>query len=175
VKTGSSASAAGAAVVVGGPVLTVHQREAVRPAAPRVERGTGMDANLLERFERAVREDGRYAPEAFEMLHRGLELATKMKFGGQADSPRHVSGQELCEALRVLALQLWGPLAREVLRRWNIHRTRDFGEMVYLMIDLGLMGKQESDDISDFDDVYDFAGAFGGYRIRLEQDDAEDA
>lgn len=120
----------------------------------------------LERFERAVRQDGRYAPEAFEFLHRGLELATRLKYGDEPEGgPRHVSGQDLCEALRVLAVQMWGPLAGEVLRRWNIRRTRDFGEMVYLMIELGHMGRQDSDDITDFDDVYKFATAFAGYEI----------
>ncbi|MEW6199225.1 MAG: Minf_1886 family protein [Planctomycetota bacterium] len=133
-----------------------------------------MDMELAEKFEDAVRRDGRYPPEAYEFLHRGLELATRMKHGAPpagstASLQRHVTGQELCDALRVLAIRQWGPLAREVLRRWNIHRTRDFGQMVYLMIDVGLMGKQDSDEISDFDDVYDFAVAFGGYEIPLDQ------
>jgi uncharacterized repeat protein (TIGR04138 family) len=120
----------------------------------------------LERFERTVREDGRYPPEAFEFLHRGLAAATQAKYADAPEGgPRHVSGQDLCEALRVLAREMWGPLAREVLRRWNIHRTRDFGEMVYLMIKLGHMGKQDSDDITDFDQVYDFATTFGRYEI----------
>ena len=128
-----------------------------------------MDAELAERFEQTVRADGRYPREAYEFLHRGLELAARMRHGGRpAAGRRHVSGQDLCEALRLLAQQLWGPLAREVLRRWNIRRTRDFGEMVFLMIDLRLMGKQDSDDISDFDDVYDFDAAFGSYQIALD-------
>lgn len=130
-----------------------------------------MDAELIERFERAVRQDGRYAPEAFEFLHRGLELATQRKHADAGeDTPRHVTGQELSLALADLAQQQWGPLAREVLRRWNIHRTRDFGEMVYLMIELGLMGRQDSDDISDFDDVYDFCEVFDSYSIDPRDD-----
>lgn len=139
-----------------------------------------MDAEFVERFETAVREDGRYAPEAFEFLHRGLELATRIKFGRPTTAPptggtsrpgsvgQHVTGQELAQALRILALQMWGPLAREVLNRWGIRCTRDFGEMVYLMINLKLMGKQDSDDIGDFDDVYDFATAFREYEIPLD-------
>lgn len=130
-----------------------------------------MDRELLERFEQAVRRDGRYPLEAFEFLHRGLELATQQKHG---DAPPgqlcHVTGAELCEALRGLAVERWGPLAREVLRRWNIHRTRDFGEMVYFMIGLKLMGKQDSDQLGDFDNVYRFDQAFGGYEIRLDAD-----
>jgi uncharacterized repeat protein (TIGR04138 family) len=49
-----------------------------------------------------------------------------------------------------------------------VHRTRDFGEMVYLMIEIELMGRQESDSIEDFDDVYDFNTAFADYRIALD-------
>jgi uncharacterized repeat protein (TIGR04138 family) len=129
----------------------------------------GAEAKLLARIERAIRRDGRYAPEAFDFLHRGLERAGRMKHGASVGKkPRHVTGQELCAALRELALEQWGPLAREVLRRWNIRRTRDFGEMVFLMVDLGIMGKQDSDDVADFDDVYDFRAAFGAYRIRLD-------
>ncbi|MBK9119999.1 MAG: hypothetical protein IPM18_10440 [Phycisphaerales bacterium] len=134
-----------------------------------------MKSTLLERFERAIRQDRRYPAEAYEFLHRGLDLATQCKFGEGSDRVgHHVTGQELAEALRILAVRQWGPLAREVLRRWNIHRTRDFGEMVYLMIGIGLMGKQESDDITDFDDVYDFHHAFGHYQIELGPDTADE-
>jgi len=141
-----------------------------------------MNVDLVEKFEQAVRQDGRYPPEAYGFLQRGLELATRIKYGqsgevgrqaAQRGEARHVTGRELCYALRYLAVQTWGALAGEVLRHWHIHRTRDFGEMVYLMIRLGLMGKQESDDISDFDDVYDFAEAFGSYQIRLEGADQQ--
>jgi uncharacterized repeat protein (TIGR04138 family) len=129
-----------------------------------------MNTKLLEQFERVVRADGRYPPEAFEFLQRGLEVAAHARHGpGPSDRGvgHHVTGQELAHGLRILALKSWGPLAREVLRHWNIRRTRDFGEMVYLMIDIGLMGKQDSDDIADFDEVYDFETAFDAYRIDL--------
>lgn len=129
-----------------------------------------MDLEQIDKLEREIRRDGRYPPEAFEFLHHGLELATKRRHGDEpGPQQRHVTGQELCEALRVLAIERWGPLALEVLRRWNIRTTRDFGEMVYLMIRLRMMGKQESDDISDFDNVYDFRQAFGAYQPSLGQ------
>lgn len=128
---------------------------------------------LAQRIERAIRDDGRYPPEAFDFLHRGLELATRLVHGDRPASkkPRHVSGQQLCEALRVLAIESWGPLARDVLARWNIHSTRDFGEMVYLMISHNIMGRQDSDRIEDFDDVYPFSSAFSNYEICLEDPD----
>lgn len=126
-----------------------------------------MDTTEAVRVELEIRKDGRYPPEAFTFLHRGLEAAAGKRHGSRRRrQPRHVTGQELCESLRLLAIELWGPLAPMVLASWNIHNTRDFGEMVYLMVRLGLMGKQDSDTINDFDDVYRFREAFGRYRTR---------
>jgi uncharacterized repeat protein (TIGR04138 family) len=134
-----------------------------------------MDTKTAEQIERAIRQDGRYPPEAYEFLHRGLAHATRAVYGDEApEGPRHVSGQQLCEGLRRLALQTWGPLAPAVLRRWKIRTTRDFGEMVFLLIRLGLMGKQDADQIEDFDDVYDFAEAFDSYEIALDNFDQDE-
>jgi uncharacterized repeat protein (TIGR04138 family) len=134
-----------------------------------------METDPAERFEQAIREDGRYPPAAYEFLHRGLERATRMVYDEQAPGvPQHVSGQQLCEGLRALALESWGPLGQAVLARWNIRTTRDFGEMVFLLIRLGLMGKQESDRIEDFDNVYDFRKAFGTYEIPLDNLEQQD-
>jgi uncharacterized repeat protein (TIGR04138 family) len=128
-----------------------------------------MERRTVDEIEEAIRRDGRYPPEAYQFLHTGLDLAAqrKQERRGRQRRVRHVSGQELCAALRVLATRRWGALAGEVLRRWNIRRTRDFGEMVYLMIDMKIMGRQPTDDIADFDDVYDFAEAFGRYEVKL--------
>jgi len=128
-----------------------------------------MEPDANERIERAIREDGRYPLEAYEFLHRGLEYATRMVHGDEpAEGPRHVSGQQLCEGLRGLALEQWGPLARDVLARWNIRATRDFGEMVYFLINLGMMGRQDSDRLEDFHEVYDFDQAFNSYQISFD-------
>ena len=73
---------------------------------------------------------------------------------------RHLTGQQLCEAARHYALQQYGFLARTVLGTWGIRSTRDFGEIVFNMIDIGQMRKTRRDKREDFDDVYDFEEAF---------------
>jgi len=107
--------------------------------------------------------DGRYPLDAFGFLHGSLGRAVKQVYGEQAESegPHHVSGSQLCAALRDEALQRWGLLAGRVLARWNIHSTLDFGNMVYLLVTNDLMQKTEQDSIEDFRDVYDFDEAFG--------------
>lgn len=131
-----------------------------------------MDAEAVERLERiekAIEADGRYPLDAYEFLNRGLQFATRETYGDQPALPgqaRHVSGRQLCLALRDLSLQTWGPLAHTVLRNWSIRRTRDFGEMVFFLIRLELMGAQPSDRVEDFDNVYDFDEAFGRYEVQ---------
>jgi len=76
------------------------------------------------------------------------------------EAQRHVSGMQLCEGLRDFAIQQYGRLALPMLRRWNIHRTEDFGHIVFAMVEAGLMQAQESDTLHDFDEGFDFEEAF---------------
>lgn len=71
-------------------------------------------------------------------------------------TPRHLTGQELCEAMRVFALEQFGMLAKCVLNSWGIKSTSDIGEIVYNLIRIGEMRKTPSDRREDFDDVFDF-------------------
>ena len=73
---------------------------------------------------------------------------------------RHLTGQQLCEAARRYALQQYGFMARTVLGTWGIHSTRDLGEIVFNMIEIGQMRKTRKDKREDFHDVYDFDEAF---------------
>ncbi|HUT56467.1 MAG TPA: Minf_1886 family protein [Phycisphaerae bacterium] len=116
-------------------------------------------------MERVIRSDGRYPPEAYSLLHEGLSKAVQEIYGDDAQTTgrRHVSGRQLCLAIREMAIERWGLLAKTVLARWNIHSTLDFGNMVYLLIEHDFMRKTEEDSIDDFRDVYDFDKAFGGH------------
>jgi uncharacterized repeat protein (TIGR04138 family) len=74
--------------------------------------------------------------------------------------PRHISGRELAEGVRDLALDRFGPMARTVLEHWGIRATSDVGDIVFLLIDTGILIKQDEDDRRDFADVFDFDDAF---------------
>ena len=88
---------------------------------------------------------------------------------------RHVSGQHLCWGLRNFALQKFGALASAVLNHWNIRRTRDFGEIVFALVDYGFMQKEPHDSPRDFRDVFDFDDAFRkSYRIDLSPPPQDD-
>ncbi|MGC4032462.1 MAG: hypothetical protein QM754_12165 [Tepidisphaeraceae bacterium] len=105
--------------------------------------------------------NGRYAVEAFYFVQKGLAVTAAKVHAGHAKShSRHISGQELAEGLRDIAIERWGLLARTVLSQWGVYNTLDFGRIVYAMIDAGIMGRSDEDRLSDFKDVYDFKTAF---------------
>lgn len=74
--------------------------------------------------------------------------------------PRHISGKELAEGCRDLALQRWGLMAKTVLEYWGINSTRDLGEIVFALVELGVLVKQDDDRIESFEDVFDFSDVF---------------
>ncbi|HEX2166432.1 MAG TPA: Minf_1886 family protein, partial [Longimicrobiales bacterium] len=74
--------------------------------------------------------------------------------------PRHITGREMAEGVRDLALDRFGPMARTVLEHWGIERTSDVGEIVFALVESGVLIKQEEDTRDDFNDVFDFSDAF---------------
>jgi len=111
---------------------------------------------MKKNLEEIARRDGRYHPDAARFVYEGLGYTAKKML----TEPGHISGQVLAEGLRRLALEKWGALAMLVLNSWGVKTTRDFGEIVYMMIDHKWMSAQPTDSIDDFNDVYDFKTAF---------------
>jgi uncharacterized repeat protein (TIGR04138 family) len=128
-------------------------------------------------FVALLKEDRRYKPEAYVLIFEALNYAQQVlgmgaekvsepaASGNPADAPaetseRHVTGQELCEAIRLYALQQYGYMAKTVLNSWGLHSTGDFGEVVFNLIRIGKMRKTPSDTKVDFENIFDFQTAF---------------
>ena len=113
--------------------------------------------------------DKRCAPEAYAFLFDSLDTAIRLAGREQAEgADRHVSGQELLAGLRAHASELFGPLAGEVWRRWGVRESLDWGRIVFLLVDEGLLNRQEQDSIEDFRAGFDFDEAFErSYRPQL--------
>ena len=73
---------------------------------------------------------------------------------------RHITGAELARACRDLALDRYGVMARLVLEHWGIRQTDDIGDIVFALVDLGLLISQANDTRDDFAAVFDFDQAF---------------
>lgn len=112
-------------------------------------------------FKAAVAElsgrDGRYASGAYFFVSAALG-ATAKRLGRSREKDvrrRHVSGRELAEGAADFAREQFGPLAYHVLREWGVETTRDIGDIVFRLIDVGLFSKTEEDSIHDFENVFD--------------------
>ena len=108
-----------------------------------------------ELMARIAPKAGRFHPRAFLFVLAALEHIQQ-----RLPERRHVSGSELAHACRELALEQYGLLARTVLAHWGIVSTGDFGEIVYALIDAGLLVRQDQDRLEDFNRVYAFESAF---------------
>ena len=111
---------------------------------------------MRKNLEKIAKENGKYNTRAIKFVSEGLSYTAKKV----ADEPKHVSGQILCEGLRKLALEKWGPLSVLVLNSWGVKTTRDFGEIEWLMISHNHMSAHPTDSIDDFNNVYDFKTTF---------------
>jgi len=116
---------------------------------------------MKKSIKETVKEDGRYAPAAIKFVYEGLGYVIgKLTDQSEPSQPRHISGAELCEGLRWKAIDKWGRLAKVVLNEWGVKTTRDFGQIVFLLIEHKWMSAQPTDSINDFNDVYDFQTVF---------------
>ncbi len=116
--------------------------------------------NFDEVLQRITRQDRRYHREAYLLLREALDYTQKRLGESKRSEPRHVSGQELLAGIRDYVLEQYGPMAKMVLHEWGIRSCEDFGEMVFNMVDHGLLSKTESDSRNDFKGGFDFDEAF---------------
>jgi len=117
-------------------------------------------STLEEALARLGERERRFHERGYLFVLAALEYA-------QARLParRHLSGGELAWACRDFALEQFGLLAPTVLAYWGIGSTADLGQIVFALIEVGLLARQPTDKLEDFDGVFDFAAEFrDGYR-----------
>ena len=131
---------------------------------------TDWEINVEDLAER----DGRYNKEAFFFIYRALDFTVKkMGLSEVEREKRHVTGRDLLMGISEYAFDQFGPLTREVLFHWRVYQTRDFGEIVFALVEGDLMGKTERDSIEDFIDVYNFGEEFDWKKRRAAQQSAK--
>jgi uncharacterized repeat protein (TIGR04138 family) len=135
-------------------------------STPGVERDRSM--SLRDELAGVLARDSRYSIHAYAFVFEALEYTKTLKKRAQARARprvrrgtklRHVTGRELCEGARLMALANYGLLAMAVLNQWGIRATSDLGEIVYNLIESGDLEQSPSDSRADFDNVYDFDAA----------------
>jgi uncharacterized repeat protein (TIGR04138 family) len=116
--------------------------------------------NFTESLDKILKQDGRYEQDAYYFVRESLDFTLKILKKETPGLKRHVTGQELLEGLRRYALHQFGPMSKTVLNYWGVRRCEDFAEIVFNMVDQGILGKSEHDRREDFKNGYDFDEAF---------------
>lgn len=106
-------------------------------------------------LDRILDRDPRYRVEAYIFVFEALYYARE-KFKAE----RHVTGKQLLEGIKELGLKKFGPMTKMVFEHWGVRETMDFGNIVFNMVNEGILSKTEEDKIEDFKDVYDFEEVF---------------
>ena len=118
------------------------------------------EINFDEALEKILANDARFPREAYLFVREALDFTQKLIVRENRGQIRHVSGQELLNGIRQFALQQFGPMAATVLEEWGVKNCRDFGDIVFNMVEASLLAKTENDSRDDFQNGYDFTDAF---------------
>jgi len=118
------------------------------------------EINFDEKVEMILAKDSRYARDAYAFVRESLDFTQKTIGKENRGQVRHITGQELLDGIRQFALTQFGPMAVTVLEEWGVNNSRDFGEIVFNMVEIELLAKTEKDNRDDFNNGYDFTDAF---------------
>jgi uncharacterized repeat protein (TIGR04138 family) len=118
------------------------------------------EVNFDEALEQILAKDSRFQRDAYLFLREALDFTQKFIGKENRNAIRHVSGQELLDGIRQFALQQFGPMAVTVFEEWGVRNCRDFGDIVFNMVEIGLLAKTQKDTRDDFQNGYDFTDAF---------------
>jgi uncharacterized repeat protein (TIGR04138 family) len=106
-------------------------------------------------MDRIRARDPRFREAAYLFVLAALEFCQT-----RLPERRHISGRELVAACRDLALERYGVMSKLVLEHWGVTSTADFGDIVFTLVDLGLLISQPTDTRDEFVDVFCFDQAF---------------
>ena len=110
---------------------------------------TSKDLEFEKNLKSILRRDKRYSLNAYLFVFEALEYTIN-----SIGEKRHVTGRELLEGIRDLLLKQYGFLSLALLERWGIAKTSDFGEIVFNLVNEGLLRKTETDSLGDFENVF---------------------
>ena len=118
------------------------------------------DKNFPEVIKEIHQKATRYGKGAYYFIREALDHTLKNIEKEKAKSKGHVSGNELLEGIRDYALDRFGPMTLTLMDHWNIKKCRDFGDIVFNLVEFGILGRTENDSLEDFEGGYNFKDAF---------------
>lgn len=102
--------------------------------------------------------NGKYPEKAYLFAFKILKDLAKNNKNQQKSE--NIKAANLLITFRNYALNEFGPMTASVLQEWNICSCRDLGNVIFDLVNAGVLEKDETDRIEDFEEIYDFNEAF---------------
>lgn len=118
------------------------------------------EVSFEDALAQILAKDPRFHRDAYLFVREALDYTQKLVVKENSGQLRHVSGQELLDGIRQFALAQYGPMTLMLFSEWGVHTCRDFGDIVFNMVEIGLLAKTEHDSRADFENGYDFEETF---------------
>lgn len=119
--------------------------------------------NSRNKIKEIIKKDTRYSLQAYQFIFEALDYTTNMLGKNQhktTDVDRHVTGKQLMEGIKQYAIKQFGFMTLTVFEQWGINQDIDFGNIVFNLVESGLMGKTDKDSLDDFKNNYDMKKVF---------------
>ncbi|MGN0910683.1 MAG: Minf_1886 family protein [Thermoguttaceae bacterium] len=96
-----------------------------------------------------------FSTDPFAVNDEDESVADEQDDDAENDDSNGVTAEQVCVVAVEFAVRAYGLMARTILARLGLRTTGDLGDVVYKMIDAGLIYPSEGESRSDFDDVFD--------------------
>jgi uncharacterized repeat protein (TIGR04138 family) len=105
---------------------------------------------LEEKLVSVAKTEGVYHPDAYCFV---FFLICELDVG-KFESP--LSAMEIMRGLKVMGWLEYGLLAPEVFKKWGVKEGKDFGFIIYHLVEAGLLKKSQNESIQDFTRGFSF-------------------
>ena len=113
-----------------------------------------MDNSQLASLITKVAEKSPYPKEAYSFTLEALMYASSASKG------QHLQPSEVCDYIIQCATEKFGMLAKTVFLQWATDSSKDFGLIIFDLIECGVLEKNEDESVNDFSGLFLSKNAF---------------
>ncbi len=120
-----------------------------------------LEAEREAKLDKLLATDERYPKDAYTFVCRAVNIIVReIALKSSAKKDNHISGLQLLLGMKKILLAKYGCMAIDILNAWNITCTDDFGNIVFSLAEIELLGTSNEDSPEDFHNRFNFYDAF---------------
>ena len=108
-------------------------------------------------IEVIAKKNGKYKPDAYRYALQVIaDVFALKKASIITDEQISLPAREVLRGLKVYGWMYYGPLAEHVFEKWGLRHGKDFGEVIFDLVDAGFIGKSPNESVTDYAEGFDF-------------------